>query len=253
MVFLLFIRNFAPKRMHQMNTKEFFGKFLSVYLLGHLLAMAVVIVLLIFGAKFGLEWYTRHGEGIKVPKVEGMLFGNARTLILEDGLNIVVSDSGYNKKLPANTILAQSPGVGTLVKEGHVIYVTVNSPSSPSFAIPDIVDNSSFREAEAKLMAIGFKLLPPKLVPGEKDWVYGIISRGRRVSAGDVVSIETPLTLMIGNGEYDSGEELDYVEPEYNLMQSEHEPGSSHTSSNASGLEGVIGGDIDDFEEVTTP
>lgn len=235
-----------------MQTKDFFGRFLNLYLLGHLLAMAVVVVLLCLGVKFGLELYTHHGEGIKVPKVEGMLYGNARTMIMEDGLNILVTDSGYNKKLPANIILAQSPGDGTLVKSGHTIYVTVNSPSSPTFSIPDLVDNSSYREAEAKLMAIGFKLLPPKLVPGEKDWVYGIISRGRRVSTGDMVSIETPLTLLIGNGSYESDEDLDYIEPEYREMQEMPEGVEPTTATPESNNYGVIG-EVDDFEEVKAP
>ena len=225
-----------------MKTKEFFGKFVSAYLLGHLLAMALVIVLLCFGVKYGLDWYTHHGQGVTVPKVEGMKFANAHALVLEKGLNIMVSDSGYNKRLPANCILAQSPGEGTKVKEGHTIYVTVNSPSSPSFAIPDVVDNSSYREAEAKLMAIGFKLLPPKYVPGEKDWVYGILSRGRRVSAGDVVSIESPLTLMIGSGLYDEENDyIDYVEPGYQqFLQSGDDIGGGES-------------DTDEFEEVTEP
>lgn len=216
-----------------MKTKEFFGKIFSPFLLGNLLAMVVVIVLLCLGVKYGLAWYTHHDEGIKVPKVEGMIYKNALLLLEENGLNIMVTDSGFNKRLPANCILAQSPGEGTMVKEGHMIYVTVNSPSSPSFAIPDVIDNSSYREAEAKLTALGFKLLPPKVVMGEKDWVYGILSRGRRVSTGDMVSIDSPLTLMIGSGMYDQeDEELDYVEPEYRRM---------------------LGEDVDEFEEVTEP
>ena len=195
-----------------MKTKEFFGKIFSPFLLGNLLAMVVVIVLLCLGVKYGLAWYTHHDEGIKVPKVEGMIYNNALLLLEENGLNIMVTDSGFNKRLPANCILAQSPGEGTMVKEGHMIYVTVNSPSSPSFAIPDVIDNSSYREAEAKLTALGFKLLPPKVVMGEKDWVYGILSRGRRVSTGDMVSIDSPLTLMIGSGMYDQGEDVDEFE-----------------------------------------
>lgn len=226
------MRNFALK-FENMTTKEFFGKFFSLYLVGNLLAMAVVIVLLCFGVKYGLEWYTHHGEGIAVPKVEGMTYANARMLIEQEGLTIMVTDSGYNKRLPANCILAQNPGVGTQVKQGHTVYVTVNAPSSPTFAIPDIVDNSSYREAEAKLMAMGFKLLPPKKVLGEKDWVYGIISRGRRISTGDLVSIDSPLTLLIGSGMYDKeDEDIDYVEPEYRQMQ---------------------GDDVDEFEEVSEP
>jgi len=145
-------------------------------------------------------------------------------------LRIIVSDSGYNKRLAADCVLAQNPGPGTFVKQGHTVYVTVNSPSSPSFAIPDVVDNSSFREAEARLMALGFKLLPPQYVSGEKDWVYGILCKGRRVSTGDHISIDSPLTLMIGNGQYDAGEGLEYVEPEYRMMENE---------------------EVDEFEEVT--
>ena len=142
----------------------------------------------------------------------------------------MVTDSGYNKRLPANSILIQNPGPGMKVKQGHTIYVTVNSPSSPSFAIPDVVDNSSYREAEAKLTAIGFKLTPPQQVEGEKDWVYGILCRGRRVSTGDRISIDSPLTLLIGNGHYSAEEEIDYVGPEVQPMQE--------------------GGETDEFEEI---
>ena len=212
-----------------MKAKDFFSKFTSLFLWGNLLAMVLVVIVLGLAVKYGLDAYTRHGEGVKVPKLEGMLYANATSLLEGEGLRIMVSDSGYNKKLAANGILAQSPGPGMFVKEGHVVYVTVNSPSSPTFAIPDVVDNSSFREAEAKLMALGFKLLPPQYVSGEKDWVYGILCRGRRVSTGDYVSIETPLTLLVGSGQYDTDEDI-YIEPEYRRM--------------------LPNGDKDEFEEV---
>lgn len=212
-----------------MKAKEFFGKFGSTFLWANLLAMLLVIVLLALGVKYGLDWYTRHGEGVKVPKLEGLDINKARSLMEDYGLNVMVSDSGYNKQMAANSILMQNPGAGTMVKGGHTIYVTVNSPSSPSFPIPDVVDNSSYREAEAKLTALGFKLMPPEEVPGEKDWVYGILCKGRRVAAGDHVSIDNPLTLLIGSGTYDSDEDIDYIEPEYRMMES---------------------GNIDEFEEV---
>lgn len=212
-----------------MKAKEFFGKFASPFLWGNLLAMVLVVIVLALGVNYGLKLYTHHGEGIKVPKIEGMLYRNAMSLVEADGLNIMVSDSGYNKKLPADCILAQNPGPGTMVKSGHTVYVTVNSPASPSFAIPDVVDNCSYREAEAKLMALGFKLQPPQYIAGEKDWVYGIQCRGRRVSTGDHVSIDQPLTLIIGSGTYDTDEEIDYVEPEYRMMES---------------------GNVDEFEEI---
>ena len=89
----------------------------------------------------------------------------------------------------------------------------VNSASSPTVVIPDIIDNSSLREAEAKLTAMGFKMLPPKRIEGEKDWVYGIISRGRRVGTGDRVSTDAPLMLIVGMGGLENEEmEEDFVE-----------------------------------------
>ena len=202
-----------------MEAKEFFGKFASGFLWGNILAMVLVVVALAFGVKYGLDAYTRHGEGIEVPKIEGMVYQKAHALVEEHGLNIMVTDSGYNKRLPAGCILLQNPGPGMKVKEGHTIYVTVNSPSSPSFAIPDVIDNSSYREAEAKLTAVGFKLDPPQLVEGEKDWVYGILCRGRRVSTGDRISIDSPLTLQIGNGHYSAEEEIDYIGTETQPVQ----------------------------------
>ena len=216
-----------------MESKEFFGKFLSKYLWGNLLAMGLTVVLICVGVKYGLDIYTHHGEGVPVPNLTGMDFNRAADLLEKNGLRIVVSDSGYNKRMPAECVLAQSPGEGTNVKQGHTIYVTVNSPSSPTVAIPDIIDNSSVREATAKLTALGFKLLEPQIVIGERDWVYGIVSRGRRLNAGDRISIEQPLTLLIGSGEYDSvGSDIEVTEPE-----------DVHFDTQ----------ETDDFEEVTMP
>lgn len=214
-----------------MKTKEFFGKFCSKFLIWNLIAMALVIILLVVGVNYGLDWYTHHGESIRVPNIEGMRIAKAREMMEELGLEIVVTDSGYNKRLPADCVLSQNPGAGLTVKSGHTIYVTINSSNSPSVAIPDVVDNSSYREAEAKLISLGFKVLPPQYVTGEKDWVYGVLCNGRRVTAGERVSIEQPLTLQIGSGQYGADEELNVIGGDDATMQSGND-------------------EVDDFEEV---
>ena len=215
-----------------MKTKEFFGKFCSKFLIWNLIAMALVVILLVVGVNYGLDWYTHHGESIRVPNIEGMRITKAREMMEDCGLEIVVTDSGYNKRLPADCVLTQSPGVGLTVKSGHTIYVTINSSNSPSVAIPDVVDNCSYREAEAKLISLGFKVLPPQYVTGEKDWVYGVSCNGRKVSTGERISIEQPLTLLVGSGQYGADEELNVIGGDDALMQSGN-------------------GEVDDFEEVT--
>ena len=215
-----------------MKTKEFFGKFCSKFLFWNLIAMALVVILLVVGVNYGLDWYTHHGESIRVSNIEGMRITKAREMMEECGLEIVVTDSGYNKRLPADCVLTQSPGAGLTVKSGHTIYVTINSSNSPSVAIPDVVDNCSYREAEAKLISLGFKVLPPQYVTGEKDWVYGVSCNGRKVSTGERISIEQPLTLLVGSGQYGADEELNVIGGDDAMMQSGN-------------------GEVDDFEEVT--
>ena len=65
--------------------------------------------------------------------------------------------------------------------------------------LPDLIDNSSLRQAEAKLKAMGFKLTEPEYVSGEQDWIYGIKYRGRSLASGDKVPHEAMLTLCVGN------------------------------------------------------
>lgn len=194
-----------------MDVKEFFGKFLSPYLLGNLAAIIIVVVALCFGVQYGLAVYTHHGEGIEVPNLYGLSYEDAIAQLGSKGINVVANDTGYNKRMEANAILMQTPGAGTKVKEGRTIYVTINSTSSPKVKIPDIIDNSSFREAQARLTAIGFHLLEPTVIDGERDWVYGVMAGTRPLQTGDVVSIETPLTLVIGSGKQGEEDEEDMM------------------------------------------
>ena len=54
---------------------------------------------------------------------------------------------------------------------------------------------------------------------GETDWVYGILCRGRSVSTGDRISIDSPLTLLVGHGHYGAEEAIDYIGSEIQPMQ----------------------------------
>ncbi len=181
-------------------------KFASWHLWLNLLGMVLVVLLLFVGLKWWLLSYTHHGEGIEVPDLYGKDYRDAIDIVEELGLRITVNDSTYinPREMPAGCIVVQSPAKGMCVKEGRMIYVTINSLNIPRVKIPDLIDNSSYREAQARLRQLEFRLLPPKLIDGEKDWVYGILMDGRDVVAGQMVARESQLTLVIGNGAYDS-------------------------------------------------
>ena len=221
-----------------MNTSEFFSKFKSRYLWGNLAAMVAVVFVVCLGVKYGLDIYTHHGEVVSIPNVRHKTFSDAEYLLKQSGLQVVVSDTGYVRNLKPGCILEQTPEPGERVKSGHIIYVIVNASHTPTLTVPDVIDNSSLREAMAKLSAMGFKLTQPEFIDGEKDWVYGLTVKGRHVVAGDKVSIDDWVTVQVGNGQRDSTEDIDYIDAPYPAE------------------EGIIeneGGDVDEFQEVHGP
>ena len=217
----------------RMKASDFTKKLTSRYLLGNLLAMAVVVTVVFFCVKTGLDIYTHHGEAIAIPDVRHKLYSDAEYLLTEAGLQVQVSDTGYVRNLPPDCILEQSPAAGEKVKAGHIINVTVNASQTPTIAVPDIVDNCSLREAMAKLSAMGFKLTQPKQVPGEKDWVYGLRVGSRNVSVGDRVSVNDAVTIMVGNGQLGDDEPIEFIDAPAVDMEEE--------------------GTVDEFEVVTEP
>lgn len=196
-----------------MTIKEFFSFKANRFFWVNIIAMVVVAVLIVFGALKGLDIYTRHGQAVVVPDVKGMSVSEAEKMFRDQGLTYVVSDSNYVKNKPSGIILDLNPSVGQKVKEGRTIYLTINTLSTPLCIVPDVADNSSVRQAQAKLMAAGFKLTENRMVSGEKDWVYGVIYQGHQLQIGDKAPIGATLTLMVGDGVQSAGaDSVDMVE-----------------------------------------
>ena len=215
-----------------MKLSEFVNKFLSRYLWWNLIAMGVVCILLVVGVKFGLDIYTHHGEKIDVPNVHHMSMAEARRLLQDRGLEVMVSDTGYVKELPADCILEQTPMAGSKVKSGHCVSLVVNASNTPVLTMPDIVENCSSREAMAKLKALGFKVGMPEFVEGEKDWVYAVTVDGRECSAGDKIPVNKVVVIRVGNGTLSPEDSVQYVD--YRLEE-------DYTDES---------GEVDDFVEI---
>lgn len=191
-----------------MEPSVFISKFKSRFLWLNLLAMAVVIVVIAIGLQFAMDFYTHHGETITVPDVRKQPCEGSIDMLEDMGFIVEVNDTGYVKNLPPGTILMQLPLPGTVVKSGRTIYLTINATDSPTLTLPDVIDNSSWREAEARLKTLGFKVGPPQYVFGEKDWVYGILVNGRNVTTGQKISVESTLIVQVGNGHRDASDSV---------------------------------------------
>ena len=79
----------------------------------------------------------------------------------------------------------------------------------PLCNVPDVADNSSLRQAEARLLAAGFRLDSIRKIPGETDWVYSVEYKGRPLAIGEQVPVGSMLRLVVGNGEREPELETD--------------------------------------------
>ena len=169
-----------------MTIKEFFSFRTNRFFWINILAMPVVLIILVFVTLRWLDAYTHHGEAVIVPDVKHKPVAEALRALEAEGLQGAVTDSTYVKTLPAGCVLEYNPPMNQKVKKGRIIYLTVNTQNVPLMELPDVADNSSLREAEARLLAAGFKLMPNDTVPGRKDERTGIGTTGegtpRRIS-----------------------------------------------------------------------
>lgn len=181
--------------------KDFLVKWIkNPYVFNLLLAVAVLCVL-IFGTLKWLDSYTRHNEAVVVPDVKGLKVEEAEEFFRNNNLRFNVIDSVFSKDVKPGAIVELVPSAGSKVKEGRIVFITVNAMTSQMAAIPEVED-LSFRQAYALLRARGFEHVEIEYVPGDyKDLAVEVALQGRRLKNGEHVSLTAPLTLKVSSGE----------------------------------------------------
>jgi eukaryotic-like serine/threonine-protein kinase len=109
----------------------------------HILIAAGVFVVFLLLAMLFMGWFTRHGESIEVPNIEGMPVDNAYSILEDVDMELVVIDSVYKEDMKPMTIVEQDPKPEMNVKSGRKIYVTVNTGKKPKVKMPKLTNGSS--------------------------------------------------------------------------------------------------------------
>jgi beta-lactam-binding protein with PASTA domain len=167
----------------------------------NLLAMVAVVFIIPYAVLLWIDGYTHHGESYQVPNVCGMQLEDAKQLLRENHLDLEIVDYKYKNGAAENEVVEQSPVANSKVKEGRKIMLTMNSLDRPMAIIPDVIDNSSMREAEARLKSLGFIIAAVDTIQGEKDWVYEVKYAGVKQSNGASIPKGSSLVIVIGDGE----------------------------------------------------
>jgi beta-lactam-binding protein with PASTA domain len=147
-----------------------------------------------------LDVYTLHNKAVIVPDVKGLQLDEASEFFLSRGLRYNVIDSVFSKNVSPGAIVEVIPSVGSKVKEGRIIFITLNALTSQMAAIP-VVTDMSFRQAYALLKARGFESVEIAYVSGAyRDLAIGIELRGRLLEGNEMVQLTAPLILKVSNG-----------------------------------------------------
>lgn len=163
--------------------------------------MIVVSCAAVYGTLAWLDVYTRHNQAVVVPDVKGMNLEDAVGYFASNNLRYNVIDSVFSKDVEPGTIVEVVPSAGSKVKEGRIVFVTINALTSRMAVIPEVAD-LSFRQAYALLRSQGFSSVEIEYVAGDyKDLAVGVELDGRVLRKGEHVLLAAPLVLKVSSGD----------------------------------------------------
>ena len=173
-------------------------------ILKHLCIIAVLALVLIFGAKIFLNLFTRHGRELVVPDFSNLTVLEAEHLARKSHLRVAVTDSVFLKRMKKGAVYRQSPLPGSHVKKDKRITLTINANIGKMVTMPDLV-GLSMRQAKAELLSRGLVL--GKLVYVQDMATNNVLKQIRgeeEIMPGTMIESETVIDLVVGLNGYDA-------------------------------------------------
>lgn len=173
------------------NNKRIFLKNLVIVLI-----LCVALYILFFAS---LRWITHHGEEVKIPDVSGMDMKAAIAKMNSMDFDVLV-DSTYEPKQKPYAVLKQIPDVGSVVKRGRTVFITVNKTVPPMTPMPNLI-SLSYRSAEMILrnnkLMLGDTTYKPDIAQGA---VLAQLLNGNDIKPGQMIPQGSRISLVLGDG-----------------------------------------------------
>jgi beta-lactam-binding protein with PASTA domain len=162
----------------------------------------VFVAVLITLTYFGLDYYTRHGDGIIVPSVLKMKPFEAEEKLSSLDLRMKIIDTVYIDNMKPGVIVEQLPSADEDVKTGRVIYVTVNATSRPRVSMPKLTDCSlNLAKALIKNASLVLGTVSKEYAEYGNNLVTSQRVGGRSIEAGEKVLKGTVVDITIIDSE----------------------------------------------------
>jgi beta-lactam-binding protein with PASTA domain len=166
----------------------------------NIFAIVLSIIVIFTVVSFVLNSFTRHGESLTVPDIRGMKISEMQRVLTEKKLQYIITDSLFFADKPTLSVVDQNPAPQSKVKEGRVIYITINANSAPTVLMPNLID-ASMRQASAMLISAGLK--PGKLIYKPdiaQNVVLDMLYRSQSIKADSKVPKGSTIDLVLGDG-----------------------------------------------------
>ncbi|MBR6758462.1 MAG: PASTA domain-containing protein [Bacteroidaceae bacterium] len=169
-------------------------------IIANLTLMLIVAIMLFIGLNCWLHTYTRHDQATTVPSIKGITIEEADEILTRLNLRYEIIDSIHNDRKTPGIILEQIPAPESKIKEGRIVYITINAKTPRLIKVPNLI-NTSVRQAEAQLKSLGFRNVAIEYKNSPyKDLVLSIEYKGKEVSAGEKIPIADRIVIIVGSG-----------------------------------------------------
>jgi len=184
----------------------------SKWFVVNVVVAVVVLVVGFFATSSLLEKMTLHDETITVPNLKTYSIDEVEETLTSLSLKFkVIDSSAYTTKFPRNSVVRQDPQAGGKVKEGRVIYLTINPNGYRSVQIPYLIGKTS-RQAVSYLKSVGFRVGKFEYRPDiGKNVVLDVKYRGDILDSLATLPQQSVIDLVLGAGKSNKKTSLPYL------------------------------------------
>jgi len=168
------------------------------WLLKHLLAALILVVVMIAGAMVFLDVATKHNQELTVPDLSNMSVEEADSVAALNNMVIDVTDSVFVKRMKRGAVYRQNPAPGSKVKSGRRIALTINAVNAKKITMPNLV-GFSMRQAKAELLSRGLTL--GKLIYVQDMATNNVLRQlhdNLEIEPGSMIESESVIDLVVG-------------------------------------------------------
>ena len=159
-----------------------------------------VNLFLFLAVVFFLKFYTRHDEAIQIPDLKGKTEAEARAILEDLDLDMVLTDSLFVATAVPGSIRDQSPKAGSMVKDGRVVFISIFKRTPPMVPI-NVKEGDHIQIASLRLTNKGIKF-QIKYAPNNS--MIGVVIKveynGRELKYGELLEHGQTVVLTVGEG-----------------------------------------------------